>query len=431
MSLWIFSITAILTLPKQLMAVYLGTVFGKEEAQGWSTSKIVEWIVLGISFLITIWAAWYIYSKMAKWRPIVLQEQAEKRAAADALESGNIPDLQSRVVATDTQHLPQDGGPGIIVTSPSSLSNRLSVHRWPFDGQAHGGPSSHGPSPTASRSEPHRQRESEEARSPLVGEASQPAGYGQSHYQRQSGPAPDLYQVNTNQTMDANESDEAYGYADGGESFTQRDSYTMGGQQQQLYDRRTSPQPSPRQSQQGMYRDPYSQGQPHQAPQPPYLSQRQQQQQQQHPRRQTQSGRPSQESQQSGYLSYDQPIRVVGSGRRAHGTHTPDAGQAPSSEVALQQDEEHLDIQSHQYPQVQAQSSYPGMAAPQPRHQNAAPSYRSMATSPAPTYQTAPMQQPPHAGAHPAQQYGQEQRRGSQDQYPPAGAPPRYHNAYR
>ena len=85
MSLWVFTITAIVTLPKQLMAVYLGTVFGQDNEGHITTSKIVEWIILGLSFLITIWAAWYIYKKMAYWRPIVLQEQAERQAAATAI----------------------------------------------------------------------------------------------------------------------------------------------------------------------------------------------------------------------------------------------------------------------------------------------------------------------------------------------------------
>ena len=51
-----------------------GTVFGQEKPAGFTKQKAIEWAVLGTSFLVTIWAAWYIYAKMAKVRPIIVAE---------------------------------------------------------------------------------------------------------------------------------------------------------------------------------------------------------------------------------------------------------------------------------------------------------------------------------------------------------------------
>ncbi|WRT68099.1 uncharacterized protein IL334_005074 [Kwoniella shivajii] len=64
---WIFTIACVLTLPKQLIVVYLGVMFAKDE----DTTSKEKWIshsVLAVGFVITIWAAWYIWKKMHQAR---------------------------------------------------------------------------------------------------------------------------------------------------------------------------------------------------------------------------------------------------------------------------------------------------------------------------------------------------------------------------
>lgn len=80
MSVWIFTLAATLSLPKQLAVVYVGKAIadsgtGEESTQ----SKIVKYVVLVISAIITLAAAWYLYDKMEKARPIVQSRLKVKR----------------------------------------------------------------------------------------------------------------------------------------------------------------------------------------------------------------------------------------------------------------------------------------------------------------------------------------------------------------
>ncbi|WVR06637.1 hypothetical protein IAU60_003669 [Kwoniella sp. DSM 27419] len=80
MSIWIFMIATILTLPKQLIVVYLGTHFNNKD-QETKTEKIVSYAVVALGFLITIWAAWYIYKKMHKARVHVWRKRRIEAAS--------------------------------------------------------------------------------------------------------------------------------------------------------------------------------------------------------------------------------------------------------------------------------------------------------------------------------------------------------------
>ncbi|KAI5448871.1 hypothetical protein NCC49_006058 [Naganishia albida] len=69
LSVWIFAIGTILSLPKNLAIVYLGVALANTDEN--SSSKAVEYTVIGISFLFSILAAWYIYWYMNKSRLVV------------------------------------------------------------------------------------------------------------------------------------------------------------------------------------------------------------------------------------------------------------------------------------------------------------------------------------------------------------------------
>lgn len=220
MGFWVFSITAFLTLPKQLMAVYLGTVFGKPDTgEGITTSKIVEWVVLGISFVITIIAAWYIYAKMAKWRPIVLEEQAaNRRKAQEILErdpisgsGGGLEHLHKGTIPRVT--LSDEAG---IVKSPSSLSQRFNAVRWPIHGQnRHGAEDRRNVGSDARRMEEGSFGDIDGAEKPLVSDSAAPAGYRSSSPYIEEG----LYPTDQEQApYHSSAEDVGYGYADGGET---------------------------------------------------------------------------------------------------------------------------------------------------------------------------------------------------------------------
>ncbi|KAK6535824.1 Tlg2-vesicle protein [Arthrobotrys megalospora] len=68
-SFWVFFIATALSLPKQLVVVYLGVIINNP-----SGGHLVSNIILGITFAITILAAGYIYWQMRKVRPRLIAE---------------------------------------------------------------------------------------------------------------------------------------------------------------------------------------------------------------------------------------------------------------------------------------------------------------------------------------------------------------------
>lgn len=80
MSVIVFAIAAILSLPKQFLTVYLGVVLKQSESGNVSTkTHIINYAVIGITTLVTIGAMWYIYHKMNKVKPIVIYERRKAR----------------------------------------------------------------------------------------------------------------------------------------------------------------------------------------------------------------------------------------------------------------------------------------------------------------------------------------------------------------
>lgn len=74
MNFWYFVIATFLTLPKQLVLVYLGVLFA-QEADG----SVEKNVMLAITFVITVVLAVYIWYKMKKIKVILLEEQEKRR----------------------------------------------------------------------------------------------------------------------------------------------------------------------------------------------------------------------------------------------------------------------------------------------------------------------------------------------------------------
>ncbi|KAJ6632600.1 snare associated Golgi protein-domain-containing protein [Mycena sp. CBHHK59/15] len=80
MSIWVFSIAAILSLPKQFITVYLGVIL-EQSSEGHTDpkSRIISDSVLAVTFLVTILAMWYILRQMAVQKPLVIYERRKAR----------------------------------------------------------------------------------------------------------------------------------------------------------------------------------------------------------------------------------------------------------------------------------------------------------------------------------------------------------------
>jgi hypothetical protein len=111
MNIWIFSLAAFLTLPKQFITVYLGVLL-EQSADGSRTTRdtIISDVVLAVTFLITVVAAWWIWREMSRVRVEVLRERrAERKAklaeAGQGMELGKYGSRgQSEDTSTDYSH---------------------------------------------------------------------------------------------------------------------------------------------------------------------------------------------------------------------------------------------------------------------------------------------------------------------------------------
>lgn len=80
MGFFVFTLATLLSMPKQLLVVYLGVVLEQSGAGNESTqSKVIKYVVLIVSTLVTLGVAVYLYGKMQKARPTVQARLRERR----------------------------------------------------------------------------------------------------------------------------------------------------------------------------------------------------------------------------------------------------------------------------------------------------------------------------------------------------------------
>ncbi|KAJ7911550.1 hypothetical protein B0H13DRAFT_2009146 [Mycena leptocephala] len=91
MNIFVFSLAAFLSLPKQFITVYLGVIL--EQADAGKTDKkstIISDSVLAATFLVTILAMWYIFHQMSLMKPFVIYERRKARQGkVDLLRSSS------------------------------------------------------------------------------------------------------------------------------------------------------------------------------------------------------------------------------------------------------------------------------------------------------------------------------------------------------
>ncbi|KAF9476136.1 hypothetical protein BDN70DRAFT_882777 [Pholiota conissans] len=84
MGIIVFSLAAILSLPKQFITVYLGVILDSSSSSNApkdTKSKIISDSVIGVTFLITVLAVWYLYRQMNKAKPLVIYDRRKARQA--------------------------------------------------------------------------------------------------------------------------------------------------------------------------------------------------------------------------------------------------------------------------------------------------------------------------------------------------------------
>ena len=78
MGIFVFICAAVLSLPKQLIAVYIGVIL-QQSGSGTKSNGRVSGVVLSITVLITLAAAWYIHRELNRIKPIVIYERRKAR----------------------------------------------------------------------------------------------------------------------------------------------------------------------------------------------------------------------------------------------------------------------------------------------------------------------------------------------------------------
>ncbi|THH14146.1 hypothetical protein EW146_g6147 [Bondarzewia mesenterica] len=127
-----FCLAAFLSLPKQFVTVYLGVLL---EGAGTETTqqRIISDVVLAITFLLTIVAMWFIYSRMAKVRHVVIHDRRKARQ--------NKLDLyrNTSAMSSDSNFNPQSSSTDIPLHSHSSDPEAQFGHQqWDPSGRAVG-----------------------------------------------------------------------------------------------------------------------------------------------------------------------------------------------------------------------------------------------------------------------------------------------------
>ncbi|KAJ3931906.1 MAG: hypothetical protein NXY57DRAFT_1005441 [Lentinula lateritia] len=81
MNVFVFSIAAILSLPKQFITVYLGVILGEAAGQESTKQKLISDGVVAITVIVTIAACWYLLRKMNQVKPDIIHARRKARQA--------------------------------------------------------------------------------------------------------------------------------------------------------------------------------------------------------------------------------------------------------------------------------------------------------------------------------------------------------------
>ncbi|GAA5971024.1 hypothetical protein JCM11641_004114 [Rhodosporidiobolus odoratus] len=138
MSVWIYAIAVIISLPKQLAVVWLGEMFGETEGvSDPATVKKQQRISLSVFFatcLATVLSLYIVYMRARKLYPEVLRDMEAHRISKDSLASGSAENVNDVEIVVDSTGRPIrrdsfveaafEGEQGISYVAPQNKSPR-------------------------------------------------------------------------------------------------------------------------------------------------------------------------------------------------------------------------------------------------------------------------------------------------------------------
>jgi len=114
MRFWVFAVAAIVSLPRHFITVYLGVLL-EDEAQGQNDSKdkIITYVVLAITIVVTYAAVRYIGKLVNAVKPQIVYERRKARQEKMLLSSKFDNDDSSSVALVRTTPSALESGPGV------------------------------------------------------------------------------------------------------------------------------------------------------------------------------------------------------------------------------------------------------------------------------------------------------------------------------
>ncbi|KAI1786582.1 hypothetical protein LXA43DRAFT_1085375 [Ganoderma leucocontextum] len=126
MNFWIFTASAVLSLPKQLAVVFVG-VSGANGEELPTTTRAIKYTVIGVSVLPTLVAMWYVCNRMDEVKGVVIYARRKRRQAKLLAAAGyQAPDL-----AYDSEERAGEERLGGAMTETQAQVDELEFSREP------------------------------------------------------------------------------------------------------------------------------------------------------------------------------------------------------------------------------------------------------------------------------------------------------------
>ncbi|GAA5854030.1 hypothetical protein JCM8547_008199 [Rhodosporidiobolus lusitaniae] len=124
MPVWVYTIAIIVSLPKQLVVVYLGDRFAETDEANKTRDSMISWVVLVVTGVATVAALYIVYMRARKLYPQVLADMEERGGSKDSLtHPSSVEDPEAHI-----------GGGG----RPGSMRRRDSLVEAAFEGDKAG-----------------------------------------------------------------------------------------------------------------------------------------------------------------------------------------------------------------------------------------------------------------------------------------------------
>ncbi|KAF9242818.1 snare associated Golgi protein-domain-containing protein [Melanogaster broomeanus] len=156
MNIFVFVLAAVLSMPKQFITVYIGTLLENSSTGTSSTqNKILSYVVGGVTFLVTVAAMWYIHKEVNRVKPDVIYA---RRKARQAKLNGDIFYQNVDMNGSNDDRIFNPNPSSVNITTPLAHSDAPydpPFQQWNSDGRAVG----YAPDPRVFAPQPRRANE--------------------------------------------------------------------------------------------------------------------------------------------------------------------------------------------------------------------------------------------------------------------------------